>query len=97
MLSIRLKKQISTNVADTTFKGLDGSDSENRGQGYKGNKKIGGIRYLWVQPPPLPPTIRKSGSSTYPKLMEIGVGWGCLKLFARKGGGRQNGGALSGK
>ena len=46
MLSIRLKKQISTNVADTTFKGLDGSDSENRGQGYKGNKKIGGIRYL---------------------------------------------------
>ena len=40
---------------------------------------------------PLLPFI-KGGSSTYSKLMEMGVGGGGLKTFARKGGSRQNGG-----
>ena len=74
MLSIRLEKQTTTNVADTTFKGLDGTDSQNRGQGYRGNKNNRGKKVpIGFNPPP--PFI-KGGSSTYPKLMEIGVGWG---------------------
>ena len=73
MLSIRLKKQTTTNVADTTFKGLDGTDSQNRGQGYRGNKNNRGKKVpIGLNPPP----FIKGGSATYPKLMEIGVGWG---------------------
>ena len=41
---------------------------------------------------PSPPFIKGGGGLSFSKLMEMGGG---LKIFARKGGVRQNGGGLS--
>ena len=95
MLSISFEKQTTTNVADTTFKGLDGTDSQNRGQGYRGNKNNRGKKVpIEFNPPPL----HKGWELNLSKIDGNwgGVGRG-LKPFARKGGVRQNGGTLSGK
>ena len=86
MLSIRLKKQTTTNVADTTFKGLDGTDSQNRGQGYRGNKNNRGKKVpIGLNPPPLHKGWERN-------LSKIDGNWGGggrgLKPFARKGGGK---------
>ena len=82
-----------TSMETEYLKGLDGTYSQNREQGYRGDKKNwggGGVKVSirtmhCVNTPhsstPLP-FLHKGGCSTFPKLMEMGVG--DLKIFAEK-------------
>ena len=80
-----------TSMETEYLKGLDGTYSQNRGQGYRGDKNNWGDKVAIgamhsVNPPHSStpqPFLDKEGGSPLPKLIEMGVGGG-LKTFARK-------------